>query len=149
MTTLARVAALLLIVLASGAAADDDLAPRTASRFVPVDIYVDSGTDSLAAWQVQFTTSGKGTVKLVGVEGGAHAAFGSPPAYDPAALEQDRVILAAFNTGADLPSGRTRVARLHLHVTGTPQYSIELAAAGDADGRRIEAEASMQEGTPE
>ena len=61
-----------------------------------------------------------GDVKLVGIEGGEHAAFAQPPYYDPKALLNERIVIAAFNTaGADkLPSGKTRVARLMVRVDG-------------------------------
>jgi hypothetical protein len=121
-------------------AMDDDL-PASDVRFVPVDIYVDSHEAPLGAWQIEFL--GHGDVELVGVEGGEHAAYQQPPHYDAAALMQDRVILAALNTTDDLPTGKTRVARLHLRVTGEPTFETMLIVAGDAGGQRIEATATI------
>jgi len=109
-------------------------------RFETVDVYVDSGGQSLAAYQFEMAAE-VGDVKIVGLEGGEHPAFRNPPYYDPAALMQNRVIVAAFNTGRDLPRGRTRVARLHVQITGDrqPEFAIRLDAAGNAAGARIPA----------
>jgi len=116
-------------------------------RFANLDVYVDSGQQPLAAYQFELAAE-VGDVKIVGLEGGEHPAFQSPPYYDPAALMQNRIIVAAFNTGRDLPRGRTRVARLHVQITGDrqPEYAIRLEAAGNAAGARIPATAIVAEG---
>jgi hypothetical protein len=113
-------------------------------RFAAVDVYVDSGTQALAAYQFELSAAA-GEFRIVGVEGGEHAAFAGPPYYDPAALMNDRIIIAAFNTGANLPTGRTRVARVHVQISGNeePAYSVKLVVAGDADGKPITATASV------
>jgi hypothetical protein len=115
-----------------------------AVRFSALDIYVDSGDRLLAAYQCEFTAA-RGDVKIVGIEGGEHAAFTNPPYYDPAALMNNRVILAAFNTGAALPIGKSRVARIHVRIAGDvqPQYELKLTTAGGSDGQRIDAKISM------
>src|SRR4030095_1590218 len=89
-------------------------APRVV-RFETVDVFVDTTDKSLAAYQLEFFTA-SGDVKIAGIEGGAHPAFATPPYYDPKAMQQDRVILAAFTTddAAALPVGRIRVATIHL-----------------------------------
>jgi hypothetical protein len=125
------------VVLAIGLMGMDEDAPPASPRFMPVDIYVDSGQAQLGAWQLEFT--GGNDVQLVGVEGGEHAAYSQPPHYDAAALMRNRVILAALNTTDALPTGKTRVARLHLRVSGQPTFETTLIAAGDADGERIDA----------
>jgi len=116
-------------------------------RFAPVHIYLDSGSSPLAAYQFELKVT-KGKVKIVGVEGGEHAAFQEAPYYDPAALAQDRIIIAAFNTGRDLPTGRTRIATIHLQITGDikPQYQLELTVASDAEGQETPAELTLQRG---
>ena len=89
--------------------ADDStpaLPSATSSRFAFVDAYVDSGNESLAAYQFELSAHGPG-VTLVGVEGGDAPAFAEPPYYDPKANLQNRIIIAAFNTGSNLPHGRT------------------------------------------
>ena len=115
--------------------------------FGHVDVYLDSGSAPLAAYQVQVTTSA-GDVTLVGIEGGEHAAFKEPPYYDPAALGQKRVVLGAFNTGADLPRGRTRVARLMVRVAGDirPAYVAKVDVATSADAKPMKATISVSEG---
>ena len=90
----------------------------------------------------------KGDAKIVGVEGGSHAAFREPPFYDPKAIQQERVILAAFNTGKPdkLPKNKTRVATIHLQLRGSkePEFSVKLKTAANADGEKISAEATFE-----
>jgi hypothetical protein len=123
---------------------------RTAARFTSVDIFVDPIGQPLAAYQLELNTTA-GDVTIVGIEGSDVAAFNEPPYYDPAAMQSNRVILAAFNTAAakDLPKIRTRVARVHVRVAGaiTPTYSLSLTVAASPDAKPIaNAKASLQEG---
>ena len=144
-----HVAVVLICMVALAGAAAQEAAPEAgpAVRFEAVDVYVDSGTGALAAYQFELAAE-VGEVKIVGIEGGEHAAFTDPPYYDPAALAHNRVIIAAFNTGADLPTGNTRVARIHVQVTGAeaPQYAIKLHVAASGDGKEIQATASVTGG---
>lgn len=121
---------------------------QTGVRFVSVAVWVDSGAQPLAAYQIAFTAK-RGDVKVVGIEGGEHPAFQNPPFYDPKALQHDKVILAAFNTAptAQLPHGVTRVATLHLQVSGSkpPRYVAKLEAAANATGQSISAKVSLEE----
>ena len=121
-----------------------------AVRFSFLDVYLDVGAKPLAAYHVELTPTG-GDVVLTGLEGGEHAAFGDAPYYDPAALHQakSRVIVAAFNTGADLPHGKTRVARLHLQVTGPaePAWATKLQVAASSDGKPIDAKITVSAGS--
>ncbi len=124
-------------------------APAEAPRFLAVDIYVNSGTEHLAAYQLEFWASNS-TARVVGVEGGEHAAFKEAPAYDPKAIQQERVIIAAFNTAApdQLPQGKTRVATIHMQTTGaTPVFHLRVEVAGNSQGERINAQASFNERT--
>jgi len=118
----------------------DENMPSTSPKvhFKPIDIYIDSGDEQLAAYQFELTTKA-GQVKIVGVEGGQHTAFAGPPYYDPAALQNDRIIIAAFNTSKDLPKSKTRVATLHMQSTGDtePQYEIKLIVAANSNGKKI------------
>ncbi len=120
------------------------------TRFCVVDIYVHSRTTPLAAYQLQFAVT-NGAAKIIGIEGGEHPAFREPPFYDPKAMQHERVIIAAFNTGSadQLPSGKTRVATIHLQISasepGPLQCELKLQAVGNAEGVRINAAASFQE----
>ncbi len=116
-------------------------------RFAPLHIYLDCGDRALGAFQFELTAP-VGQIKIVGVEGGEHEAFSEPPYYDPAALANNRIIIAAFNTGNDLPSGRTRIATIHLQITGEsePGYELDLTIAADADGEEIPAEIAFETG---
>jgi hypothetical protein len=119
-------------------------------RFAPVHIYLDPGGKPLAAYQFELKAR-TGRIKIVGVEGGAHPAFQEAPYYDPAALMNDRIIIAAFNTGRDLPTGRTRIATIHLQILGDaePQYELKLMAVADDNGQEIPAELNLQVGENE
>ena len=118
-------------------------------RFAVVDVHIDAKGKPLAAYQVEFVAPSH--VKLAGIEGGDHPAFKEPPYYDPAALSRSRVILAAFNTGSDLPTTSFRAARLHVQIAGeqTPAWEVKLIVASDRDGKSISATTTLAEGTLE
>ena len=122
----------------------DTLTPPV--RFGYVDIFVDSAGQPLAAYQCEITATA-GDVTLVGIEGGEHAAFKEPPYYDPKALGQKRIILGAFDTGVDLPRGRTRVARLMVRIAGPvrPAYDAKVHVAGLPDGKPAPATISVSD----
>lgn len=141
-------ALLVMILLAPGLGArrvEDRPQPRP--RFMWIDVYVDAKDQPLAAYQFELAAKGD-RLKIVGIEGGEHAAFVEPPHYDPAAMQNDRIIVAAFNTGDDVPQGRSRVARLHVQVTGEggPDYAVWLRAAAAPDGKRIPATITTMQG---
>ncbi len=116
-------------------------------RFAPVHVYIDSGRHSLGAFQFELRTI-RGNVKIVGVENGEHKAYKDAPYYDPAALANNRIKIAAFNTSGELPSGKSRVATLHLMITGSiePQYKLDLTVSADGDAEEIPAEISFEKG---
>ena len=122
-------------------------APTSLVRFEAVDIYMDSKDEPLAAYQFEFAAE-TGEIKIVGIEGGEHPAFKEPPYYDPEALAQNRIIIAAFDTGKDLPAGKTRVARLHVEVIGEPEpeYVVKLDVAASAEGKKIPATVTLAKG---
>lgn len=117
-------------------------------RFRTIDIFVDSRSTPLAAYQVEFAAT-NGVVRIVGIEGGEPDAFRQPPVYDPKAMQQDRVIIAGFSTAdaSILPKGKTRVATIHIQVNGdqVPQFAIKLQTAGDSRGHKISATATFAE----
>jgi hypothetical protein len=147
--------ALSLACFAAAPQPPDDLPPvATPSttqpvRFAFVDVTIDPKGTPLAAYQVEIVARDAARVKLAGVEGGDHAAFKTPPYYDPAALNGNRIILAAFNTAADLPRTPFRAARLHVQITGSDaaQFDAKLIVASAADGTAIPAaRVSVSEG---
>jgi hypothetical protein len=117
----------------------------TGPVFAAFDVFVDSGSQALAAWQFEWLVPGGGA-RIVGVEGGEHAAFAPAPYYDPAALQGGRILVAAFSTAADLPHGRTRVARLHLMIDQgrTPEFAVRLQACAGSDGADLTADITWQ-----
>jgi hypothetical protein len=127
--------------------ADRATAPSIGTvHFRTVDILIDPHNKPLAAYQLEFTGESE-NVKLVGIEGGEHPAFKDPPYYDPKAMMQNRVILAALNAGDDLPATRTRIARLHLEITGEhDSFRTRLIVAATSDGSHIAADVSTEEG---
>jgi len=139
-------AALMGALLGQPAATDSGV------RFQAVDIVLDPHGKPLAAYQLEFLVT-SGQAKVVGVEGGEQPAFKEAPFYDPKAIQQERVILAAFNTGPGdiLPAGRTRVATIHLHVTGERNagYEVKLETAATVDGTIIPVESILEERKPE
>lgn len=124
------------------------------SRFLAIDIFVDSGTAPLAAYQIDFTASMPGqddlsgtAIKIVGVEGGEPACFRDAPYYDPRAMQGERVILGALSTlpTDQLPRGKVRVARVHIMApagTTDPNCTLTLTTAANADAEKINASAS-------
>ena len=124
--------------------------PAAATRFAFVDLFVDAAEQPLAAYQLEFEATA-GDVKIVGVEGGQHAAFKQAPYYDPEAMQRERVILAAFSTAdaAELPVGKTRVATIHLQTSGDiePQYAIKLVTSATAEGAETPATLSIEKGS--
>jgi hypothetical protein len=141
----------LFVVFLLGAvvfSATDNVAgqPEEWGDFTTVQIFVDSGDSPLAAYQLIFKDMCR-SVRIVGIEGGEHAAFKTPPYYDAKAMQQDRVILAAFNTGDALPTGKTRVAVVHLQkkIGAEPDYRFELQAAASVNGKEIPVKIQVQE----
>ena len=136
----AALVALLLGVFAMAQTALDNTAPR----FTYVDVILNTHDKPLAAYQFEF--DGGRDCQIVGIEGGEHPAFANPPYYDPAAMQHERVIAAAYSTAADLPKGVTRVSRLMLRVIGKPAYRIRVVTAASTDGKPMPAEISIGEG---
>ena len=118
------------------------------TRFCAVDIFIDSKNAPLAAYQLEFSAT-NGVAKIVGIEGGDSAAFHEPPFYDTKAIQHERVIIAAFNTSSadKLPSGKTRIATIHLQIGGnySPQFQLTLQVAANPDGNKISADATFEE----
>lgn len=120
---------------------------RPRVRFAPLHIFLDSGNQGLAAFQFELKAV-TGQIKIVGVEGGEHPVFKKPPYYDPAALANDRIIIAAFSTSHDLPTGRSRIATIHLQIIGDtqPEYELDLIVVANADGEKIPAKITFEKG---
>ena len=134
--------------LAAALSAGQPAGEEGRGRFRAVDIYLDSKSAPLAAYQLEFAAT-NGAVKIVGIEGGEHPAFREAPFYDPKAIQQERVIIAAFSTepAAKLPTGKTRVATIHIQITGPgePAFELKLQTAADSQGNKIAVEASFEE----
>jgi hypothetical protein len=115
--------------------------------FGTVEIWVDAKDQPLAAYQIEFVFDDAGA-KIAGIEGGGHAAFKKPPYYDPKALQQERVVIAAFSTAQSeaLPRGKTRVTTIHYQGAGGPPFHgrVKLITAATAGGRKISAEVTFQ-----
>ena len=121
---------------------------NTAPRFVAVDVYL-SVDQPLAAWQFEFADS-NGVTTIVGVENGDAAAFGDAPYYDRDTIEAgraERVIVADFSLDARLPSGRVRIATLHLMLDGEPEFKLTLETATARDGSPLDATITLEPGT--
>ena len=114
-------------------------------RFESAEIFVDSGGEALAAYQVEIRYD-RQRVKIIGLEGGETRAFREPPFYDPKGMAGGRIIVAAFTTDdSKAPERKSRVARLHLQVIGKlpVQLTIRLITAAKPGGERIQASANI------
>ena len=142
---IARLAAMVVLTLLPLVSAAQDN-----SRFISVDIYIDS-PEPFAAWQFELADAGTSGMVVVGVENGASGAFDRAPYYDRQAVQTgtaDRVMVAAYSLAdvGDLPSGRVRIATLHLMVTGAdePRLDLRLVTAVTADGGDADAAISFE-----
>jgi len=120
-----------------------------AGTFRAVDLFVDSGNQPLAAYQLSFACAAA-DAKIVGIEGGEHSAFAEPPYYDPKAMQNNHVVVAAFNTASpgQLPRGRTRIATIHVQTpaSSVKQYELKVDAAATPVGESITVKAEAVEG---
>ena len=121
------------------------VAPR-AGEFAVYDVYIECGTEPLAAYQLKISDR-RAAVKILSVEGGQHASFANAPKFDEKAIQRDVIKVAAFSLAArdKLPSGRVRIASLHVEVGPglTPDWNAIVQAAGGPGGRKISAEVSI------
>jgi hypothetical protein len=143
-----RSARRLALLLAFGAMAQAPAQNLTQGRFEVLDVYVESA-QPLAAYQFELTERA-GQMQVVGIEGGEARAFAEAPYYDREAVARgaaDKIIVASFSLDAPafLPVGRTRVASVHVRLTGTeePDYDLSLVAAGTADGASVPAKIAL------
>lgn len=138
----------LCVMLSALVLSSQEVQPTNTIRFRAVDVFVDSKDKPLAAYQLEFTATG-GDAKIVGIEGGDHVAFKPAPFYDPKAMQHERVIVGAFSTAvADkLPTGKTRVATIHLQTTGeqTVRYEVTIKTAATTNGKKITVTTTAEE----
>ena len=124
---------------------------ETNIRFAALDIYLETA-EPLAAWQFELRES-SGRMRVAGVENGDSTAFGGTPYYDLAAVRDgraDHIVVADYSTSpaAELPTGRSRIATVHIQLEGhtDPDFVLSLIAAGGANGEPIQA--SIEFDTP-
>ena len=136
------------LLLVTAVCAQDDAA--IAVRFDAIDVYVQTGNEPIAAYQLDLQAA-KGNVTIVGIEGGDADVFAAPPFYDPLAIQNDRVIIAYFSTANlnALPSGKVRIATIHVQINGDvePEYDAKLNIAATVDGKPIDAELLLETGS--
>ncbi|MGZ8940622.1 MAG: hypothetical protein ACXW32_15565 [Limisphaerales bacterium] len=117
-----------------------------AAEFAVFDVYVDSGTERLAAYQLKVSDE-RAAVKIVSVEGGEHASFREAPKFDAKAIQRDVIKIAAFSLDEreKLPTGRVRVASLHVEIGPglTPEWMAVVEAAARPGGGKISAKVSI------
>jgi len=136
--------ALVLSLVAAACSCSERVEPSPTPSFQAWDLYLDVQQGPLAAWQADLSSQGE-ALQIVGVEGGDHPGFHSPPYYDPAALAGGRLVLAAFDTGEGLPAGRHRVATLHLRrVEGPERVDLQLQVAAGPEGAPVPARALLR-----
>jgi hypothetical protein len=144
---LPRLAILFCAMLAACvvSAGPDEPATAQSPRFEAVGVYIDPHGKPLAAYQFELVAE-QGNVELVGIQGGDHPAYVDPPYYDTHALLADRIVVAAFNTGSDLPANKTRIATLMVRVGGNiePKYNARLQVAASSDAKPIAADLTVE-----
>jgi len=137
--------ALTFFVLFQGIASAEGI---SSPRFVPLAIHLDSPA-AVAAWQFELKDC-NGAMKVVGVENGGHPAFPRAPYYDREAVargDAERIVLADYSLAekSRLPSGRVRLATLHLVLEGEPDFELRLITATTPEGDIINASISFAE----
>jgi len=117
-------------------------------RFAAVDVYLDSA-EPVAAWQFELDDRA-GVMKVVGVEQGDSPAYARAPYYDREAVrlgDADRIIVADYSlaNAVELPSGRVRVATVHLMLNSDDDadFSLFLVTATTYDGVVTDARISL------
>jgi len=144
---LRRVAILICAMVAACliSAGPTEVVALQSPRFEAIGVYIDPHGKPLAAYQFELVAE-QGDVTLVGIQGGDHPAYSDPPYYDTHALLADRIVVAAFNTGSDLPANRTRIATLMVRVGGNiePKYNARLQVAASSDAKPIAADISVE-----
>ena len=134
MTALRLLIAILFLVVCAA------IGQEPGGTFRAIDLFVDSGSQPLAAYQLSFAC-GAADAKIVGIEGGEHSAFAEPPYYDAKAMQTNRVVVAAFNTASpeQLPRGRTRIATIHIQTSANVarRYELKVKAAATPAGESI------------
>ncbi len=117
-------------------------------RFAAVDVYLDS-TEPVAAWQFELGDRA-GIMKVVGVEQGDSPAYARAPYYDREAVRlgtADRIIVADYSLAdaVELPSGRVRLATVHLMLDGDDDadFNLLLVTATTYDGVVTDARISL------
>jgi hypothetical protein len=137
-------AAFAVLVLCQPLCGEEPSTKPEAVTFEAMDLWIDSGGEPLAAYQVEITYD-KSSVKIVGLEGGQTSAYTNAPYYDRDGFDSGRIVVAAFTTDEDAPKGRTRVARIHLAVAGKdePDLAGKLMAAAKTGGKRITPEVEL------
>ncbi len=139
------VSLILLWSICPGPAFSDD----SNVRFAAVDIYLESPAP-IAAWQFELNDP-HGLMKVVGVERGESAAYARAPYFDRDSVrrgEADRIVVADYSLAddAELPSGKTRIATVHLMLSrdGDTDFNLFLITATKYDGRAMDASISFE-----
>jgi len=121
---------------------------KTAFQFRTLDVFVHTGRDPLAAYQVEITYDRK-LARIVGLEGGQPPAYTNAPYFDRAGFSAGRIIVAAFTADKDaVPKGEFRIARLHVAVKpgADPAFKISLTTAAKPGGTRIKPRVELRKG---
>lgn len=133
--------------IAAGVTLQPEPAAPGMARFMAFDVGVDPLGVPLAAYQVEVAPVEGARVRIVGVEGGEAGPYAEAPYYDPLAIQGERVIIGAFSTldGERLPSGASRVARVHVMVESEHETPLaaRLMVAGRVDGGPIDARVTL------
>ena len=142
-------ALIISLILICSTCPSQAFAENDSVRFAAMDIYLHS-VEPIAAWQFELNDR-HGLMKVVGVERGESPAYTRAPYYDREAVrldEADRIVVADYSLADvdELPSGRTRIATLHLILGGSDDtdFNLLLITATTFDGHATDASASFE-----
>ena len=96
-------------------------------------------TKPVAAWQFRLSDRNS-YIRIVGIENGDSDAFQDSPYYDRDAVnggDAERIIVADFSLAVanQLPIGRTRIATVHIMISGRRGTGLRPAAHYGHDAR--------------
>lgn len=121
--------------------ADEAKAEKNQLQFKVYDLYIDAGTDSVSAWQVELKYNPNQSY-IVGIEGGSEKGWKKAPYYDNKGFKSGRLVVAAFKTGKEYTlTEKKRIARIHVAINSGDNNDIptvKLIDSANFDGVRIQ-----------
>ena len=117
------------------------------SRLQPpiVDIYLDTGSHPLAAYTIELRYDPQ-VVAVLDVSHPGRGGFPGTPMVEPASFARGVTRIVGLHTGASLPRGRVRVARVHFRpasASGSSSLSVSILGIYGPGGKPINGQAVL------